>query len=195
MLLRPRYRVAIIAALLAPLASAGPSRGATPPPLGAIEHIGHQLFTAIDTNNVAAANRLFFPESAYLRMKTGRINNPSSDYVNRLAAFYTLDVRAYHALVVGPQPATYVRTDVDVAAQQWIPVGVCENAIGYWYMPRLRLVYRQRGVLKSFGIQSLISWHNHYYIIHLGPNPRPVNVGTVLTPQRGPGTPGPGGGC
>jgi hypothetical protein len=50
-------------------------------------------------------------------------------------------------------------------------------------------------VVRSFGVASLISWRGLWYVVHLGPNPRPSDVGTVDQPAIGPGSPGPGGGC
>ena len=41
----------------------------------------------------------------------------------------------------------------------------------------------------------MISWRGEWYVVHLGPNPRPTNTGTVDMPALGPGTPGSAGGC
>ncbi len=129
-------------------------------------------------------------------MKTGRIANPVSDYKWRLVAFYDLDIAAYHAHL-GAHPATAklvaVRSNPALAA--WIPAGACENSIGYWHLPGTRLVYTAGGRTYSVRVASLISWRGVWYVVHLGPNPRPVNAGTVDDPQVGPGTPGPAGGC
>jgi hypothetical protein len=77
----------------------------------------------------------------------------------------------------------------------WIPPGSCENKIGYWHLPNIRMVYTVNGQQESFAVASLISWRGVWYVVHLGPNPRPSNVGTVDMPAFGPGTPGPAGGC
>ena len=176
-------------------ASAAPLSQATrPAPQSAIA-VGHALFTDLVNQDGAAARPLFFPEAAYVAMKTGQIPNPSSDYVDRLLAFYSLDEVAYHRyLVTGGQPRL-LRVLVNVSQAQWIAPNVCENNVGYWHQPPIRLVYVQRGVVKSVAIDSLSSWRGHFYIVHLGPNPRPVNIGTVDLPERGPGLPGPAGGC
>jgi hypothetical protein len=179
----------------APVVVPSSPAGATPSLAPVSAQLGPTLFRAIATDNVALARTLFFPASAYLAMKTGMLAYPGSDYTNRLLAFYTLDLAAYHQLLVSGGPAHYQRTLVDPGLATWIAPGVCENRIGYWHEPPIRLVYTQRGVTKSFAVDSLITWHNHYYVIHLGPNPRPSNVGTVDRPQLGPGAPGPAGGC
>jgi hypothetical protein len=56
-------------------------------------------------------------------------------------------------------------------------------------------VMHRAGTVVSVAVASLISWRGVWYVVHLGPNPRPLNVGTVDDFRRGPGTPGPGGGC
>jgi hypothetical protein len=154
------------------------------------------LWSAIQTDNAGLARTVFFPESAYLKMKTGVLGNPASDYTGRLAAFYTLDLAAYRAhLGTDPARATLTAVHADPALAAWIPAGACENTVGYWHLPGTRLVYTQHGRVASVRVASLISWHGQWYVVHLGPNPRPSNVGTVDDPLTGPGTPGPGGGC
>lgn len=154
------------------------------------------LFAAMQTDNHAEAMQTFFPESAYLQMKTGILPNPASDYQGRLVAFLDLDLAAYQgALGTPPSSATLTTINANPSLAQWIPPGSCENKIGYWHLPNVRMVYITNGAEKSFAIASLISWRGVWYVVHLGPNPRPSNVGTVPFPADGAGTPGPGGGC
>ena len=153
------------------------------------------LFHDIVKDAPASAAGLFFPESAYVAMKTGRIAAPASDYQFRLVAFFRLDLAAYHSHVLANGPATFVGVNANPRDAQWIQPGWCENSIGYWYLPRVRLVYRNKGVIRSVAVASLISWHGVWYVVHLGPNPRPRNVGTVDLPALGRGVAGPAGGC
>ncbi len=154
------------------------------------------LWEAIVTGSMKRALPLFFPEAAYLRMKTGLLPDPAADYVDRLIGFYRLDLAAYHdALGPGAAGATLVSVKGAPADAAWIPPGTCENLIGYWHLPGVRFAYRESGVEKSFAVASLISWRGVWYVVHLGPNPRPVDAGTVDEPARGAGTPGPAGGC
>ncbi len=154
------------------------------------------LFTAIRRGDTEAAMSVFFPRSAYVGMKTGRITSPSSDYADRLVAFYRLDLEAYRAeLGAQPRLATLVAVNANPGYAQYIPAGVCENNVGYWHLPGVRFVYRVSGVENSFAIASLISWRGVWYVVHLGPNPRSENVGLVDQPSLGPGVPGPAGGC
>lgn len=154
------------------------------------------LFSAITTDSSTEAQTVFFPESAYLPTKQGQIPDPSSDYQSRLIGFLNLDLAAYHQSL-GPSPtsATFVGVLADPTMAQWIPPGTCENSIGYWHLPNVRLVYKLNGMTSSFAVASLISWRGVWYVVHLGPNPRTTDVGTVALPSSGPGTPGPGGGC
>ncbi len=128
-------------------------------------------------------------------MKAGILANPRADYADRLWAFFSLDVAAYHRAMASPQSAaTLIAINGDGRLATWIPPGYCENHFGYWHLPNVRIVYRDHGV-RSYAIASLISWRGEWFVIHLGPNPRPSNVGTVALPSNGPGVPGPGGGC
>lgn len=153
------------------------------------------LFADLVANSLPRAERLFFPESAYVAMKTGRIAAPASDYVNRLIGFLRLDLAVYHASLTSHGPSTFLGINVNPADALWIHPGWCENSIGYWHIPGVRLVYRQRNVVRSVAVASLISWRGVWYVVHLGPNPRPRNVGTLDAPALGRGVPGPAGGC
>jgi hypothetical protein len=58
-----------------------------------------------------------------------------------------------------------------------------------------RVVYREHGKERSFGIASLISWRGVWYVVHLGAVQRTGVTGIVDQPTAGPGVPGPPGGC
>jgi hypothetical protein len=154
------------------------------------------LWSALVSGSQSQALPLFFPESAYITTKTGQILSPAGDYSARLLAFFGLDIAAYHQLLAsGPDAPTLVDVDVAPGDAQWIGPGQCENNVGYWHLPGVRLVYQQGGNLRSFAVASLISWRGVWYVVHLGPNPRPANIGTVDQPASGPGVPGSAGGA
>jgi hypothetical protein len=153
------------------------------------------LWQAIVAGSEPAALPVFFPRSAYLSMKTGEIADPAEDYADRLVAFYGLDIAAYHHQLGADDPVRLVAVDADPQAAAWIGPGQCENTIGYWHLPGVRLVYQAGANVYSFAVASLISWRGVWYVVHLGPNPRPTDAGTVDDPETGPGTPGPPGGC
>jgi hypothetical protein len=152
------------------------------------------LWVAIVGASRRIGRTVFFPEAAYRQLKA--IPDPSADYISRLRALFDLDIGAYHAhLATRPASARLVDVEADPALAQWIPPGACENSIGYWHLPGTRLVYLTGARRYSVGVFSLISWRGIWYVIHLGPNPRAVNVGMLDDPQVGPGVAGPGGGC
>ncbi len=154
------------------------------------------VWQAIVADDPSGAHAAFFPRSAYLRMKAGKVSDPSTDYAGRLLGTFDQDIDAYHR-ELGPDPAGAALLGVvaDPASATWIPPGACLNTIGYWHLPRARFVYRQHGAIRSFAVDSLISWRDAWWVVHLGPNPRPFPVGSVDLPEPGPGTPGPAGGC
>lgn len=152
-----------------------------------------QLWNDIITNNVKDADTLFFPLPAYEKLKV--IGSPSYDWHTRLMALFNLDFAAYHRELTAGSVATLSRVAVNPSFVQWIPKGACYNTVGFWHLPGPRFVYTQGGVTKSLGVLSLISWRGVWYFIHLGPNPRPRNVGTLFSPAIGPGVVGPPGSC
>jgi hypothetical protein len=153
------------------------------------------LWRAILANDPARARSYFFPRTAYLRMKTGQIANPNADYANRLIALFDLDVTAYHQRLTSVGTPTDVHVTYNVRDAAWIAPGHCENLIGYWHLPGVRFVYRHGSRTWSVAVASLISWRGVWYVVHLGPNPRAANVGTLDDFRSGPGVPGPPGGC
>lgn len=146
------------------------------------------LWTGIATGRVRPAMTAFFPETAYAQVKA--IANPAADFRDRLVAAYRSDLLAAQRLV-GSTRARFVGVLVP-HEWAWIPPGACYNAIGYWHAPGSRLVYEQDGVVRSFGVFSLISWRGEWYVVHLSSYTAP---GTVDTPTSGRGTYGPPGGC
>jgi hypothetical protein len=162
----------------------------------ALQNRMRTLWSAIVAESPSQGRQVFFPASAYLKMKTGVLPNPAGDFTWRLIAFFNLDLVAYHAhLGTTPAATKLIAVESDPSLATWIPPGACENTIGYWHLPGTRLVYEVDGRISSVRVASLISWRGVWYVVHLGPNPRPSNVGTVDDPEVGPGVPGPGGGC
>jgi hypothetical protein len=148
------------------------------------------LFQGILEDSLPSAKPAFFPLSAYLQVK--QIADPAGDYRNRLLANFRADIHAAHLLVArGGASATFVGVRVP-REWSWITPGYCANRVGYWHAPGSRLVYRQGGRLRSFGVFSLISWRGEWYVVHLAAWDRP---GTVDDPAPGIGIFGPPGGC
>jgi len=128
-------------------------------------------------------------------MKTGKIADPASDWTTRLDAFYKLDIGAYHAALGHPKTLTLVGFQSTINDINFVLSDTCENEFSYWHLPGVRVVYKVNGQVRSFGIDSLIANNGIWYVVHLGPNPRAKNIGTVDGEALGPGTPGPAGGC
>jgi len=177
-------------------ASAAPMTNNVKPSINAVfTSQMNDVWNAISTDSTNEALKNFFPSAAYIQMKQGVLPNPAADFSARLLGFFKLDLFAYHQLVISGGPSKFTAVRVNPAQISWISPGVCENKIGYWHLGPVRIIYEQGGVTKSFAIASLISWNGVWKIIHLGPNPRAKNIGTVDSPALGPGIAGPGGGC
>jgi hypothetical protein len=149
------------------------------------------LWLAVTTGNPRFGLPGFFPIAAYKQVKAEPY--PAADWQDRLWYDFVLDVRAAHR-VLG-SGATLDRVVVPEAYAAWVYPGGCYNAIGYWHVPGARVVYREHGQERSFGIASLISWRGAWYVVHLGAAQRTVVTGIVDQPATGPGVPGPPGGC
>lgn len=148
------------------------------------------LWRGIVRDSVGAARPAFFPESAYLQVKA--VSDPAADYRDRLLANFRTDIHAAHVLL-GRGASTARLVGVRVPREwAWIVPGYCVNRVGYWHAPGSRLVYREGGRLRSFGVFSLISWRGEWYVVHLSVWDQP---GTVDDPAVGAGTFGPAGGC
>ncbi len=152
------------------------------------------LWRGVVKGSVGPAMAAFFPLDAYLQVKA--IADPGADWHQRLVAEYAADIQAAHRLL-GPHPAQahLLRVEVPTWQEAWIPPGDCYNRIGYWHVPGSRLLYREGGQLRSFGIASLISWRGAWYVVHLGAVLRPGPGGVVDSPAVGAGAFGPPGGC
>jgi hypothetical protein len=177
---------------VAPGAGALPQTRALPSTDSAAFHAAMQdLWLAVTTGKPNLALPAFFPLAAYQQVKA--IYDPAADWHGRLWYDFTLDVSAAHRLV--DPDARLVRVIVPTSDAAWVDPGVCANSLGYWHVPGARVVYREHGQERSFGIASLISWRGVWYVVHFGAVLRSVVAGIVDQPLAGPGVPGPAGGC
>ena len=144
------------------------------------------LWSGVRAGSLAAAMPAFFPLGAYRQVKA--IADPQADYEARLVGGYRLDLAAAHALL-GPQPRTaqLITVQVPQGYAHWVSPGACYNRVGYYEVPNARIVYRQGGEVRSFGIASMISWRGVWYVVHLGAVLRPTAAGVVDDPSTGPG--------
>jgi hypothetical protein len=152
------------------------------------------LWQGVVQGSVTPAMAAFFPESAYLQVKT--IPDPAADWQERLVQEFTLDLAAAHQLL-GPDASSATLQGVQVPSQyaHWVPPGVCDNQVGYYEVANSRVVYLEQGVVRSFGIASLISWRGVWYVVHLGAIVRSGSGGEVDDPETGPGVSAPSTSC
>ena len=144
------------------------------------------LWGGVVHDSLAPAMPAFFPKGAYVRLKA--IASAGSDWTDRLVHDYGLDIQAAHSLLGRDAAgAKLVRVAVDAGYGHWIEPGVCDNGIGYYEMPNARVVYREDGQVRSFGIASMISWRGVWYVVHLGAILRSSDSGEVDEPASGPG--------
>ena len=145
------------------------------------------LWAGVARDSLAPALSAFFPQEAYVRLKA--VGSASSDWTDRLVHDYGLDIAAAHALL-GPDAAHARLIGVNVPSSygHWVQPGVCYNLVGYYEMPNARMVYREDGQIRSFGIASMISWRGVWYVVHLGAVLRSSDSGTVDEPASGPGS-------
>ncbi len=144
------------------------------------------LWSGIVHDSLSQALAAFFPKDAYIQLKA--IVSAGSDWTDRLVNDYGLDVAAAHALLGrGGASARLIRVAVRSGYGHWIEPGVCYNSIGYYEMPNARIVYRDSGEVRSFGIASMISWRGVWYVVHLGAILRPTVSGVVDEPASGAG--------
>ena len=149
------------------------------------------LWLAVTTGNPRFGLPGFFPVAAYEQVKAEPY--PAADWQYRLWYDFVLDVRAAHRLL--GSGATLDRVIAPTASAAWVYPDACYNKVGYWHLPGARVVYREHGTERSFGIASLISWRGVWYDVHLGAVQRTAATGFVDQPAAGPGVPGPPGGC
>jgi hypothetical protein len=150
------------------------------------------LWAGVTHNQVSRALPAFFPRAAYVQVKA--IGNPGADWADRLVGEFRLDLTAAHSLLMG-RPAELVAVRVPQGFAHWVDPNVCYNRVGYYEVPNARVVYRQAGELRSFGIASMISWRGVWYVVHLGAVLRAGEGGVVDDPSPGEGTSGPSSTC
>lgn len=160
--------------------------GVPPVDTAAFRATAASLWAGVVSGSGGPAAAAFFPRSAYLRLKS--LANSGADYDGRLVADYDMDLVAAHALLGSdPRTAVLVRVDVPLNYAHWVPPGTCANRLGYYEVPNSRVVYRQAGSVRSFGIASMISWEGQWYVVHLGAVLRSRQAGVVDAPSAGPG--------
>jgi hypothetical protein len=178
----------------APRRPRGPSPGSLPqtsalPSAHTAAFVGlmRDLWSGVIHDAVGPALPAFFPRRAYEELKS--IGAPGSDWQNRLVGDYRLDLGAAHQLLgAHATGARLLAVHVVGSYAHWVPPGVCDNSVGYYEVPNARVVYREDGRVRSFGIASMISWRGVWYVVHLGAVLREGDAGVVDEPSAGAGS-------
>ena len=153
-----------------------------------------ELWQAVVSDSVRPGLPAFFPERAYLQVKT--LGDPAYDWRIRLLLDYRLDIGGAHRFVGSDATsAQLVGVRVPEAYAHWVDPGACYNRVGYWEVPNARVVFREGRHVRSFGIASMISWRGVWYVIHLGATFRVGNIPVLDDPADGPGTSAPSSSC
>jgi hypothetical protein len=125
------------------------------------------LWQAIRQDRPELGLPFFFPQRAYLQAKA--INDPATDYQQRLIANFEADVHTLHAqLGANAANAEFVGVDVPDGQAVLVRPGEEYNKLSYWRVYGTTMEYRVDGRTGSFPVTSLISWRGQWYVVHLG---------------------------
>lgn len=141
------------------------------------------FWRGVTADSVTPAMPAFFPLGAYEQVKA--ISDAAYDYQSRLVGGYSLDIQAAHNIT--GSSATLLSVEVPMQYAHWVQPGTCYNRLGYFEVPNSRVVYEAGGIVRSFGIASMISWRGVWYIVHLGAISHPDHRGELDDPSLGPG--------
>jgi hypothetical protein len=130
------------------------------------DHRARALWDAVVADDPSIAVPTFFPSAAYQQVKS--INDPTSDWHDRLIAEFETDIHALHR-TLGADAAKASFTGLTVPDQAvWVTPGQEYNKLPYWRVYGSRLDYSVGGVAHSLPVSSLISWRGQWYVVHLG---------------------------
>ena len=126
------------------------------------------LWQAVVSGAATTALPAFFPEGAYLQVKS--ISNADADWHQRLVRLFDGDIAGLHTRVAG-HTATLTGVSVPAGAV-WVLPGAEYNKGSYWRVYGTVVHYVVDGRAATFAIQSLISWRGQWYVVHLTTPPR-----------------------
>jgi hypothetical protein len=133
------------------------------PPASDASEKAERLFDAILADAPERAEDVFFPRAAFLLVKD--IPDPAK-YYDRLKRRFEQDVHALHASLGDPASAQFERFEL---ANRGGFVGVHEegNRLPYWAARHSFIHFRLRGRAQRLEVRVLITWDDHWYVIHL----------------------------
>jgi hypothetical protein len=121
------------------------------------------VFEAIVHDDPALAREAFFPRPAFLRVKD--IPDPGG-YFDQLQRRFESDIHALHQLTPDLDRAHFERFEFSRRGGFVRPHEEV-NRLPYWAARHSWLVYRVDAQLRRIEVRVLISWEDHWYVIHL----------------------------
>ena len=133
------------------------------PPAAEVDAKIRALFEAIVADDPSLAADAFFPRAAFLLVKA--MAKPQN-YYDKLRKRFDVDIHTLHRELPGIAHAEFDHFEL---AQRGGFVAPNEegNRLPYWASRHSRLHYRVGQVVQSFEVRVLITWDDHWYVIHL----------------------------
>lgn len=133
------------------------------PPAGDAETKARVLFDAIVHDDPQRAMTFFFPREAFSKVK----NMAKPDrYYGRLLARFEADIHQLHRDTPDLDRAKFDHLEL-VKRGGWVPVGGEGNRLPYWASRHSWLHYRVGESMRKIEVRVLITWGEHWYVIHL----------------------------
>jgi hypothetical protein len=123
----------------------------------------HKLLAAIAHDDPQLADEAFFPRPPFLLIKD--IADPGR-YYDQLRQRFATDIHALHARIPNAERASYERFELS-ARGAFVRVHEEGNRLPYWAARHSFLYFRCGDKLEKIEIRVLISWDDHWYVIHL----------------------------
>jgi hypothetical protein len=133
------------------------------PPASEAADKAKRLFDAIVADAPERAEDVFFPRAAFLLVKD--IPDPGK-YYDRLKRRFDSDVHALHASLADPASARFERFEL-ANRGGFVRVHEEGNRLPYWASRHSFIHFRLRGQLQRLEVRVLITWDDHWYVIHL----------------------------
>jgi hypothetical protein len=122
-----------------------------------------RLFDAIVADAPERADDVFFPRAAFLLVKD--IPDPGK-YYDRLKRRFVQDVHSLHASLPDAANARFERFEL-ANRGGFVRVHEEGNKLSYWAARHSFIHYRVSGKAQRMEVRVLITWDDHWYVIHL----------------------------
>jgi hypothetical protein len=137
-----------------------------PPPRPAASDAAEKaklVFDAIVAGRPELAESAFFPRAAFLLVKDMR--DPGK-YYDRLKRRFVDDIHDLHRRMAGISDAKFERFEL-ANRGGFVRVHEEGNRLPYWASRHSFIHYRTAGRLERLEVRVLITWDDHWYVIHL----------------------------